>query len=64
MAPDTIGRIIEAADRSIPFHENIEITLEANPGTFEEHKFKDFRKAGVTRLSIGIQSFDDSKLKL
>lgn len=63
MAPDTIGRIIEAADRSIPFHENIEITLEANPGTFEEQKFKDFRKAGVTRLSIGIQSFDDSKLK-
>ena len=63
MAPETIGRIIEAADNNIPFHENIEITLEANPGTFEEQKFKDFREAGVNRLSIGIQSFDDAKLR-
>ena len=63
MAPETIGRIIEAAGSSFSFEENIEITLEANPGTFEEQKFKDFRKAGVSRLSIGIQSFDDAKLK-
>jgi oxygen-independent coproporphyrinogen-3 oxidase len=36
-----------------------EITLEANPGTFEKDRFKAFRQAGVTRLSIGVQSFDD-----
>ena len=63
MAPGTIGRIIEEAASFIQFEENIEITLEANPGTFEEQKFKDFKKAGVNRLSIGIQSFDDAKLK-
>ena len=40
MAPGTIGRIIEEAASFIQFEENIEITLEANPGTFEEQKFK------------------------
>jgi oxygen-independent coproporphyrinogen-3 oxidase len=40
-----------------------EITLEANPGTFEQDRFKAFRQAGVTRLSIGVQSFDDRFLK-
>ncbi len=41
-----------------------EITLEANPGTFEQDRFKAFRQAGVTRLSIGVQSFDDRFLKV
>jgi oxygen-independent coproporphyrinogen-3 oxidase len=40
-----------------------EITLEANPGTFEKDRFKAFRQAGVTRLSIGVQSFNDAHLK-
>jgi putative oxygen-independent coproporphyrinogen III oxidase len=40
-----------------------EITLEANPGTFEKDRFKAFRAAGVTRLSIGVQSFHDAHLK-
>ena len=40
-----------------------EITLEANPGTFEKDRFKAFRAAGVTRLSIGVQSFNDAHLK-
>lgn len=40
-----------------------EITLEANPGTFEKDRFKGFRDAGVNRLSIGVQSFDDQQLK-
>ncbi len=39
-----------------------EITLEANPGTFERARFRDFRQAGVTRLSLGVQSFDDDRL--
>lgn len=63
MSPSTVGHILEEAARTIPFAENIEITLEANPGTFEEKKFKDFSRAGINRLSIGIQSFEDAKLK-
>jgi putative oxygen-independent coproporphyrinogen III oxidase len=42
---------------------NIEITLEANPGSFESAKFKDFLNAGINRLSIGVQSFNDAHLK-
>ena len=42
----------------LPLAPDAEITLEANPGTFEAEKFRDFRAAGVNRLSIGIQSFD------
>lgn len=40
-----------------------EVTMEANPGTFEAEKFKAFRAAGINRLSVGIQSFDDGKLR-
>ena len=47
----------------IPIPAGTEITLEANPGTFEAQKFRDFRAAGVNRLSIGIQSFNDAHLK-
>ncbi len=42
---------------------NIEVTMEANPGTFEQEKFKDFRAIGINRLSIGVQSFNDQHLK-
>ena len=45
-------------------HPDAEITLEANPGTFEKDKFQGFRDAGITRLSIGVQSFDDQALKV
>jgi len=47
----------------IPREKTIEITMEANPGTFEQKKFSDFRNAGINRLSIGVQSFDNEKLK-
>lgn len=57
-----IGRIITAAEERVGFEENIEITLEANPGTVEQAKFSGFRSAGINRLSIGIQSFNDSHL--
>lgn len=46
----------------LPLLPGVEITLEANPGTFEAAKFKAYRDAGVTRLSLGIQSFDDRAL--
>ena len=57
-----IGRIITAAEERVGFEEEIEITLEANPGTVEQAKFSGFRSAGINRLSIGIQSFNDSHL--
>lgn len=60
---ETIGRIIQAAQRRISFTDNIEITLEANPGTFEQEKFSGYKSVGVNRLSIGIQSFNDHHLE-
>ena len=47
----------------LTFDDDIEITLEANPGTFEAEKFKGYRQLGINRLSIGIQSFRDEQLK-
>ncbi len=55
--------VLAAAEARIGFADDIEITLEANPGTLEQGKFRDFRKAGVNRLSIGVQSFDDLHLQ-
>jgi oxygen-independent coproporphyrinogen-3 oxidase len=48
----------------LSFDDQIEITLETNPGTFETEKFNYFRQIGINRLSIGVQSFDDNNLKL
>ncbi|GGY85793.1 YggW family oxidoreductase [Cellvibrio zantedeschiae] len=61
---NAIAQIIKDAENIIGFEPDIEITLEANPGTFEQEKFSGFRAAGVNRLSIGIQSFNDVQLKL
>lgn len=58
-----IGEILNAAEQIIGFEQDIEITLEANPGTFEQQKFVGFFSAGVNRLSIGIQSFNNSHLE-
>ena len=60
---ESIGRIIQAARRRIGFDGDIEITLEANPGTFEQEKFSAFHSVGVNRLSIGVQSFNDLHLQ-
>ena len=60
---EAISRIIQAANRRIGFEEDIEITLEANPGTFEQEKFQGYRNVGVNRLSIGVQSFNDQQLE-
>lgn len=58
-----IDRILQGANTRLTFADDIEITLEANPGTFEQSRFADYRAAGVNRLSIGIQSFNDTALK-
>lgn len=59
----SLGRILEAMAARLHFADDIEITLEANPGTFEQAKFADYRSAGINRLSIGIQSFNPEHLK-
>jgi oxygen-independent coproporphyrinogen-3 oxidase len=62
-SPAAIERLLNAVENRIPFVKDIEITLEANPGTVEVTRFIGYRAAGVNRLSIGIQSFQADKLK-
>ncbi|WPP00204.1 radical SAM family heme chaperone HemW [Pseudomonas sp. HR96] len=58
-----LGRLLAGVEQRIPFAPDIEITLEANPGTFEQVKFSAYRRLGINRLSIGIQSFQPAKLE-
>ncbi|MEQ9737542.1 MAG: radical SAM protein, partial [Algiphilus sp.] len=60
---DRIGAVLEAADRTWGLAEDCEITLEANPGTADAAHFAGYRAAGVNRLSLGVQSFDDAQLQ-
>ncbi|TDP62114.1 oxygen-independent coproporphyrinogen-3 oxidase [Roseateles toxinivorans] len=60
--PAAIERLLADIRARVQLEPGCEITLEANPGTFEKDRFRGFREAGVTRLSIGVQSFDDAKL--
>lgn len=62
-SPDAIDRLLGDARALLRLDADAEITLEANPGTFETDRFRAFRQAGVTRLSIGVQSFHDAHLK-
>ena len=64
MGPEITARLIEAAQNFWTPTENLEITLEANPTSVEIGKLKDFAAAGVNRLSLGVQSFNDKSLKL
>jgi putative oxygen-independent coproporphyrinogen III oxidase len=63
-SPDSIDQLLAAVRARLPLEAGCEITLEANPGTFEKDRFEAFRQAGVTRLSIGVQSFNDAHLKV
>ena len=60
---DAVNRLLAGVRALLRVQPAAEITLEANPGTFEREKFQGFRDAGVTRLSIGVQSFNDACLK-
>ena len=62
-SPAGIDRLLADVRARLPLDAQAEITLEANPGTFEKDRFRAFRAAGVNRLSIGVQSFDDAKLQ-
>lgn len=58
-----IGTILSHAERELGFAEHCEITLEANPGSSEQARFTGYKAAGVNRLSLGVQSFNDQHLK-
>jgi putative oxygen-independent coproporphyrinogen III oxidase len=57
-----IDRLLSGIRARLPLHPDLEITLEANPGTAEQERFAAYREAGVNRLSIGVQSLDDRRL--
>jgi putative oxygen-independent coproporphyrinogen III oxidase len=62
-SPEAIDRLLGDVRARLKLEPDCEITLEANPGTFEKDRFRAFRQAGVTRLSVGVQSFDDAQLR-
>jgi oxygen-independent coproporphyrinogen-3 oxidase len=59
----TLDRLLAAFRARLSMEPDCEVTLEANPGTFEAEKFRDYAAAGINRLSIGIQSFNPAHLK-
>jgi len=61
-SPSAIARLISDLRARVRLEADCEITLEANPGTFETDRFHGFREAGVTRLSVGVQSFNNAHL--
>ena len=63
LSPEAIDRLITGFRTLLPLSPEAEITLEANPGTVDAERFSGFRAAGVNRLSLGIQSFDDASLQ-
>jgi len=62
LSPDAIDRLLGGIRARVTLAPEAEITLEANPGTVEQARFAGYRAAGINRLSLGIQSFDDSRL--
>lgn len=63
-SPQAIEHILNGVNERLPITQQTEITLEANPGAVDEARFQGFRRAGVNRLSLGIQSLQDEKLKV
>lgn len=63
ISAEGIAYLLQGIEARIPFEDGIEITMEANPGTVEAQRFANYRKAGVTRISIGVQSFEEEKLQ-
>ena len=63
MAPETVAAVIDRVARRWRLAADVEITLEANPNSVEAERFTGYRAAGVNRLSLGVQSFDDDALR-
>lgn len=62
-APESIDALLSGVRARLPLEPGAEVTLEANPGTVEAARFRGFREAGVNRISVGVQSFDDAMLR-
>jgi oxygen-independent coproporphyrinogen-3 oxidase len=62
-SPTGLGRLLRTLRTELPLAADAEITLEANPGTIERGRFADYRAAGITRVSLGAQSFSDQSLQ-
>jgi putative oxygen-independent coproporphyrinogen III oxidase len=62
LSPDALARLLDAMRALLPFEADAEITLEANPGTVDTGRFSAFRAAGITRVSVGIQSLNPDHL--
>ena len=62
MEPESAARLIDVARRRYGLRDDAEVTMEANPGTVDRHRLEEFRSAGISRLSLGIQSFNDRHL--
>lgn len=63
MPTDLLGRVVECLNERFDWNEDLENTLEVNPGTAELEKFEDYRRLGINRLSIGAQSFHSEHLE-
>ncbi|PMK03638.1 radical SAM family heme chaperone HemW [Vibrio sp. 10N.261.55.A7] len=63
ISAEGIKALLDGIESRIPFKDEIEITMEANPGTIEAERFTGYKRAGVTRISIGVQSFEQEKLE-
>ncbi|MCP5327651.1 MAG: radical SAM family heme chaperone HemW [Sinobacteraceae bacterium] len=62
-SPEAIATLLEGARRRLPFAADVEVTLEANPGTIERGRFAGYAAAGINRVSLGAQSFDAAALR-
>lgn len=62
-APAALARLLEGCARRLRLASDVEVTLEANPGTIERGRFAEYRAAGITRVSLGAQSFSDAQLQ-
>lgn len=60
---EALERLLSGLRARLPLRPDLEITLEANPGTVERGRFAEFREVGISRLSVGVQSFDDDQLR-
>lgn len=63
LTPEQVGRLLQTIRDGFELNPGAEITLEVNPGTIDADYFQELRKTGVNRLSIGVQSFDEDKLR-
>jgi oxygen-independent coproporphyrinogen-3 oxidase len=64
LSPQQLMEILDAAYSSFNFDKQVEITLEGNPGTVSPKRLADYRRVGINRLSLGIQSFDPAELQM